>query len=158
MTTAVSHKTNVHTTEATLCVAFALSEKTWKLGLTMGHGHKPRERTVTARHHARVLDAIALAKHRWGLPETAPVVRCDAAGREGLWLPRFFLAHGITNHVGDSSAMEVSRRQRRAKSDGVDGRQLLRMLIRYAQGEHQGWQVVKVPSVEAEDQRHLHRD
>jgi transposase len=32
------------------------------------------------------------------------------------------------------------------------------MLLRYAHGERQGWQVVKVPAVEAEDQRHLHRD
>jgi transposase len=30
--------------------------------------------------------------------------------------------------------------------------------MRYAQGEHQVWQVVQVPSVEAEDQRHVHRD
>ena len=34
----------------------------------------PRERTVTARHHERVLTEIAQAKHRLGLPETAPVV------------------------------------------------------------------------------------
>ena len=32
------------------------------------------------------------------------------------------------------------------------------MLMRYHHGERQVWQVVKVPSVEAEDQRHLHRD
>src|SRR5262245_58929687 len=32
------------------------------------------------------------------------------------------------------------------------------MLIRYHEGERQVWQVVYVPSVEAEDQRHLHRD
>jgi transposase len=32
------------------------------------------------------------------------------------------------------------------------------MLIRYHHGERQVWQVLKVPSVEAEDQRHLHRD
>jgi len=151
MTTAVTHKTNVHTTEATLFVAFELSEKTWKLGFTMGHGQKPRERNVTARHQERVLDEISLAKHRLGLPETAPVVSCYEAGREGFWLHRFLLAHGITNHVVDSSAIEVSRRQRRAKSDGLDVRKLLSMLIRYEQGEHQVWQVVKVPSVEAED-------
>jgi len=158
MTTAVTHKTNAHTTEATLFVAFELSEKTWKLGFTVGHGQKPRERNVTARHQERVLDEISLAKHRLGLPETAPVVSCYEAGREGFWLHRFLLAHGITNHVVDSSAIEVSRRQRRAKSDGLDVRKLLSMLIRYEQGEHQVWQVVKVPSVEAEDQRHLHRD
>ena len=31
------------------------------------------------------------------------------------------------------------------------------MLMRYHHGERHVWQVVKVPSVEAEDQRHLHR-
>ena len=147
-----------NTTEATLFVAFELSEKTWKLGFTTGHGQKPRERTVTARHQERVLDEIAQAKRRLGLPETAPVVSCYEAGREGFWLHRFLQAHGITNHVVDSSAIEVNRRQRRAKSDGLDVRKLLSMLMRYAQGERQVWQVVKVPSVEAEDQRHLHRD
>src|SRR5262244_3979858 len=158
MTTAAAHNEQENTPEATLFVAFELSEKTWKLGFTTGHGQKPRERTVTARHQERVLDEIAHAKRRLGLPETAPVVSCYEAGREGFWLHRFLEAHGITNHVVDSSAIEVSRRQRRAKSDGLDVRKLLSMLIRYHEGERQVWQVVHVPSVEAEDQRHLHRD
>ena len=113
---------------------------------------------MPARHQERMLDAIAQAKRRFGLPETTPVVSCYEAGREGFWLHRFLLAHGITNHVVDSSAIEVSRRQRRAKSDGLDVRKLLSMLIRYHGGERQVWHVVNAPSVEAEDQRHLHRD
>src|SRR6266404_9843563 len=139
-------------------MSFELSEKTWKLGFTTGPGQKPRERNVTARHQEHVLDEIAQAKRRFGLPETAPVVSCYEAGREGFWLHRFLLAQGITNHVVDSSSIEVNRRRRRAKSDGLDVRKLLSMLMRYEQGERQVWQVVKVPSVEAEDQRHLHRD
>ena len=131
MTTAATHNEQSNTTEATLFVAFELSEKTWKLGFTTGHGQKPRERTVTARHQERVLDEIAQAKRRLGLPETAPVVSCYEAGREGFWLHRFLQAHGITNHVVDSSAIEVNRRRRRAKSDGLDVRKLLSMLIRY---------------------------
>ena len=115
MTTAATHHANGHTTEATLFVAFELSEKTWRLGFTTGHGQKPRERSVPARDHQRVLDEIAQAKHRLGLAETAPVVSCYEAGREGFWLHRLLLAQGITNHVVDSSAIEVSRRQRRAK-------------------------------------------
>src|SRR6267143_2163239 len=158
MTTAATHYEQRNPTEATLFLAFELSEKTWKLGFTTGHGQKPRERTVTARQQERVLDEIAQAKRRLGLPETAPVVSCYEAGREGFWLHRFLQAQGITNHVVDSSAIEVNRRRRRAKSDGLDVRKLLSMLMRYAQGERQVWQVVKVPSVEAEDQRHLHRD
>jgi transposase len=158
MTTRATRNTQNTTTEGTLFVAFELSEKTWKLGFTTGHGQKPRERTVTARHQERVLEEIAHAKRRLGLPDTAPVVSCYEAGREGFWLHRFLQGHGLTNHVVDSSAIEVNRRRRRAKSDGLDVRKLLSMLMRYAQGERQVWQVVKVPSVEAEDQRHLHRD
>jgi len=158
MTRTATHKEQGTTIEATLFMSFELSEKNWKLGFTTGPGQKPRERTVTARDQQRVLDEIASAKRRFGLPETAPVVSCYEAGREGFWLHRFLEAHGIANHVVDSSAIEVSRRQRRAKSDGLDVRKLLSMLIRYHHGEQKVWQVVHVPSVEAEDQRHLHRD
>src|SRR3989449_10386179 len=158
MTTAATHHEQRNTTAATLFVAFELSEKTWKLGFTTGQGQKPRERTVTARQQERVLDEIAQAQHRLGLPAAAPVVSCYEAGREGFWLHRFLQGHGITNHVVDSSSIEVNRRRRRAKSDGLDVRKLLSMLMRYEQGERHVWQVVKVPSVEAEDQRHLHRD
>src|ERR671914_1037262 len=158
MTTPATHNMDDHATEATLFVAFELSEKTWKLGFTTEHGQKPRERIMAARQQERILDEIAQAKRRLGLPETAPVVSCYEAGREGFWLHRFLLAYGITNHVVDSSAIEVTRRRRRAKSDGLDVRKLLSMLIRYESGERHVWQGVKVPSVEAEDQRHLHRD
>jgi transposase len=122
MTTATP---NEHGTipERVLCMAFALSEHTWKLGFTTGPGHKPREQGVAARNQARVRQEVAQAKNRFGLPESAPVVSCDEAGREGCWLHRFLQAQGITNHVVDSSSMEVNRRQRRAKSDGLDVRQ-----------------------------------
>src|SRR2546427_5580952 len=158
MTTAATHDEQSNATEATLFVAFELSEKTWKLGFTTGHGQKPRERTVSARQQERVLDEIVHAKRRMGLPANAAVVSCYEAGREGFWLHRFLQGHGITNQVVDSSAIEVNRRRRRAKSDGLDVRKLLSMLMRYHHGERQVWQVVKVPAVEAEDQRHLHRD
>jgi hypothetical protein len=52
------------TTAGTLFVAFELSEKTWKLGFTTGHGHKPRERTIPARAQERVLNEMAQAKRR----------------------------------------------------------------------------------------------
>src|SRR5215217_8390134 len=158
MTTTAPHNANSNIADVPLFVAFELSEKTWKLGFTTGHGHKPRERSIPARDQERVLNEIAQAKRRFGLPDTAPVVSCYEAGREGFWLHRFLLAHGITNQVVDSSAIEVNRRHRRAKSDGLDVRKLLSMLMRSHHGERHVWQVVKVPSIEAEDHRHLHRD
>jgi transposase len=157
MTTA-THNQHDTTTERVLFMACELSEKTWKLGFTIGHGQKPRERTVAARHQARLLQEIAEAKKRFGLPESAPVVSCYEAGRDGFWLHRFLQAHGSTNHVVDSSSIEVNRRKRRAKSDALDVRQLLNMLRRFHHGEREVWRVVHVPSVEAEDGRHLHRD
>ena len=157
MTTA-THNAHDTTPEAVLLMAFELRENTWKLGFSLGHGHKPRARTMAARDLKRLLDAVAHAKARCGLCATAPVVSCDEAGRAGFWWHRFLPAQGIANSVVDASSIEVNRRQRRAKSDGLDVRKLLRMLMRYQHGERQGWQVVKVPSVEAEDHRHLHRD
>ena len=58
----------------------------------------------------------------------------------------------------DSSSIAVNRRQRRATSDALDVRKVLRMLRRSAHGERDVWRVVRVPAVEAEDHRHRHRD
>ena len=59
MTTTATHNAQDTTPERVLFVAFELSEKTWKLGCTTGHGQKPRERTVAARHQARLLQEVA---------------------------------------------------------------------------------------------------
>jgi transposase len=158
MTTTATPNEYGTTTARALFMAFELRENTWKLGCTTGPGQKPRERAVAARDHGRLLQEIAQAKRRFGLPESAPVVSCYEAGREGFWLHRFVQAQGIINHVVDSSSIAVNRRKRRAKSDALDGRQLLSMLMRYEDGERQVWRVVHVPAVAAEDQRHLHRD
>src|SRR5215831_14531008 len=130
MTSTAPHNAYGTTTERILFMAFELSEKTWKLGFTTKPGQKPRERAVAARDQGRLLQEIAQAKKRFGLPETAPVVRCYEAGREGFWLQRFLQAQGLTNQVVESSSLAVNRRKRRAKSDGLDVRKLLSMLMR----------------------------
>jgi transposase len=158
MTTAVTHHEQRNPTEAPLFVAFALREKTWKLGCPTGHGQKPRERTLTARQHEHVRNEIAQAQRRCGLPDTAPVVSGYAAGREGFWLHRFFQAPGITNHGVDASAIAGNRRRRRATSEGVAVRTWLRMLMRSHHGERQVWPVVTGPSGEAAAHRHRPRD
>jgi transposase len=68
------------------------------------------------------------------------------------------LSQEIENVVVDSSSIEVNRRKRRLKTDRVDARKLLRMLMRYHGGEKKLWSVVRVPSVEAEDGRQLGRE
>jgi transposase len=118
----------------------------------------PRERTIPAGDVARLQQEIARAKQRFGLSEDARVMSCYEAGRDGFWLHRYLVAQGITNHVIDSASIEVNRRQRRAKTDRLDVHKLLTMLLRHMAGEKKVWSVVRVPSVDEEDRRHLHRD
>jgi transposase len=132
-------------------VAFELREITWKLGCTIGHGQHPRARTIAAREPQRVLAEVAEAKKRFGLPETAPVVSCYEAGREGFWLHRFLQAQGLTNQVVDSSSIEVNRRKRRARSAALDVRKLLSMLMRYYHGTRDVWRVLHVPCQKAQN-------
>jgi transposase len=89
MTTTATHQKHDTTTARVLLMAFARSDKTWKLGFTRGPGPKPRERTVAARPQACVLQAVLQANRRFGLRDTAPVVSCYEAGRDGCWRHRF---------------------------------------------------------------------
>ena len=79
------------------------------------------------------------------------------AGRNVFWIHRYLESQGIENLVVDSASLEVNRRKRRAKTDRIDAGKLLRMLLRYWGGEKQVWSVVRVPSEQDEDARHLHR-
>jgi transposase len=141
----------------TLLLAFELGERTWKLGFTTGLGQRPRIRQIPVRATDRVLEEIARAKVRFRLPIHAPVVSCYEAGREAFWLHRWLVAHEVTNHVIDSSSIEVNRRARRAKTDRLDLAGLLNLLARHQHGDQRVWRLVRVPSREEEDARQLHR-
>ena len=149
-----------------LYLAFELGNVEWKLGFSVGFGQRPRVRTIAARHLEGLQREIELAKKRFGLPETAWVVSCYEAGRDGfsrkdigtMWLHRYLVEAGVENLVVDSSSIEVNRRFRRAKTDRMDVAKLLDQLMRYERGEKKVWRVVRVPGVEAEDRRQFHRE
>lgn len=144
--------------EATLHMAFELGAKEWKLAFGVEAGDKPRRRDVAAGDLTGLLLEIQRAKERFCLPESAPVVSCYEAGREGFWLHRFLLLEGISNLVVDSSSIEVNRRARRAKTDAVDVEKLLSMLCRSAQGERKVFGVARAPTAEQEDARQAARE
>jgi transposase len=146
-----------YTTEPTLYLAFELSKEKWKLAFSIGLGQNPRRRSIDAADRSALAQEINMAKKRFGLPATARVRSCYEAGRDGFWLHRCLLKKDVDNLIVDSSSIEVNRRARRAKTDRLDAGKLLSMLIRYHSGERKVWSVVHVPSVEAEDMRHLHR-
>jgi transposase len=144
-------------TERSLYLAFELSKSKWKLGFSTGLGQNPRRRTIDAGDLLALRQEIETAKRRFGLAADAPVKGCYEAGRDGFWLHRYLLEQEIENLVVDSASIEVDRRAKRAKTDRIDVEKLLNMLIRYHSGEERVWRVVHVPSIEAEDLRHLHR-
>jgi transposase len=132
MSRSAAHKRDDTRNQADLYVAFELGQKEWKLGFTVGFGQKPRER----------------AKRRFGLSRRARVLSCYEAGRDGFWLHRYLIHIGVRDLVVDSSSIEVSRRAKRAKTDLG---KLLTMLMRYDHEEGKVWSVVRVPTVEQED-------
>ena len=75
---------------------------------------------------------------------------CYEAGRDGFWVHRWLTGLGVDNVVIDSSSIEVPRRARRAKTDRIDGRKLLALLLRVAGDERGVCKMVHVPSEAAE--------
>jgi transposase len=145
------------TVGVSLLMAFELGQRWWKVGFTTGLGQRPRTRRIAAGALDVVRTEVARARARFGLPEATPVISCYEAGRDGFWLHRYLTAHGVTNHVVDSSSIEVDRRARRSKTDQLDLGGLLTLLARYQAGDRRCWRVVRVPSVADEDARQLHR-
>jgi transposase len=144
--------------EPVLLMAFELGLKTWKVAFGRSFRDKPRVREVAGGDWKSLLLEIRRAKRFWKLPPKTAVVSCYEAGRDGFWLHRFLSSRGVTNHVVDSSSIEVNRRARRAKTDRLDASKLLKMLVRFVSGEPGVWSVVRVPSPEDEDARSLHRE
>jgi len=142
-----------------LMLVFELGEKEWKLGFASGFGQKPIERNIGPRDTKALLEQIEWAKGKLGLADDVRIVSCYEAGRDGFWLHRFLESEGIENLVVDSSSIEVNRKKRRAKTDRLDLAGLLDLLIRHLAGSAKPvWSVLRVPSVEQEDRRHLHRE
>jgi transposase len=142
-----------------LMLAMELGESGWLLGFSRGFGQAPVRRRIESRDSKALVAQIAWAKQRLGLGADAPVVSCYEAGRDGFWLHRFLEAQGVKNLVVDSASIEVNRRKRRAKTDRVDVVALLDLLARPLAGSVKPvWSVVRVPSVDDEDRRHLHRE
>jgi transposase len=156
---AATHNVNsTHSPAPVLYVAFELSGGQWKIASTTARGQKPRVVSVPARDTGRVLREIGRAKVRFALRRDAEVFSCYEAGPDGFWLDRFLHEFGVNNLVVDSSSIEVNRRLRRAKADGLDAVSLVGLLVRYCEGETKVWSPVTVPSPEDEDRRQPQRE
>jgi transposase len=144
--------------EPTLYVAFELGKKDWKLGMTSGFGMAPWVRTVASRDWRAVEEALRQGRRRVGLAAETRVVSCYEAGRDGFWIHRKLTQLGIINRVVDSASIEVNRRARRAKTDRLDARKLVTLLVRVWCGDRDAWHEVRVPTVADEAARQVSRE
>lgn len=103
-----------------------------------------------ARLRLRAADATGTAD--------APILCCYEAGYEGFWLYRRLTAAGLRVLVIDPSSLLVNRRAKRAKTDRIDAKAMIRALMAYNRGEDQVLSAVQVPSVAQEDHRRLVRE
>jgi transposase len=157
--TAATSTIQISEERETLMLAMELGESGWLLGFSSAFGQKPLRRKIASRDGEALLAQVAWAKAKLGLVGDAPVASCYEAGRDGFWIHRFLVAHGIENLVVDSASIEVNRKKRRAKSDRIDLVALLDLLARHRAGSAKRvWSVVHVPSPEDEDRRHLYRE
>lgn len=157
MTKKTTRNNDYNGKQEVLFLAFELGASKWVLGFSTGLGQKARKRIMDAGALDVLAQEIKAAKKKFGLSEKAVVKSCYESGRDGFWLHRHLVSVGVQNYVIDSSSIEVNRRRRRAKSDGLDVEGLLKLLIRHELGDKKIWSVVRVPSAEEEDRRHLHR-
>lgn len=141
-----------------LAMSLELGASEWKLAFSPGPAQPPRHRVVGAGDLEAVLKEVAAAKARFKLPAGVRVVSCYEAGRDGFWIHRALEMLGVENQVVDSASIEVSRRSRRAKTDRLDAAKLLNQLLRWLGGEKWALKIVRVPTQEEEDRRHLHRE
>lgn len=144
---------NTNGAKAKLYVAFELSQKNWKV--VCSDGKRTKEAAIPARD---LRGALKFIKHARTLLGTGPnVLTCFEAGRDGFWLHRALTDQGMENVVLDASSIEVDRRARRAKTDRLDGKRLVALLIRRHGGDA-SIRSVNVPSPEVEDARRVERE
>jgi transposase len=140
-------------------IAIELSKSSW-LAAVQGPTGKVSRYQVPSCDPQALLELIERICTRVARDTGRPIemVSCYEAGYDGFWLHRFLVAHGVCNHVIDPASLLVNRRARQAKTDRIDAERMVRALIRYLRGEPDACSVVRVPSLEEEDAKRLHRE
>jgi transposase len=149
------HESTVST--GVLYIALELSAREWRLAHTTSLRAPIRQVVIRAGDRQQLRRAVWRAKAQWGLAADAEVRSCYEAGRDGFWPHRLLEVDGVENVVVDSSSIEVNRRARHAKTDRLDARKLVRLLVRWALGERDVWHQVHVPTPAQEAARQQSR-
>ena len=142
-------------------VSLELSRSTWLLtSVSPGAGEKMSQHATPAGDWRRLFECLAEFKRKAlaRAGKTYPIIVIQEAGLDGFWVHRALEKEGIESHVVDAASIAVPRRRRRAKTDRIDGKTLLRTLMAFKRGEPRVCAMAQPPSVEEEDRRRLGRE
>ena len=134
--------------QATLYASLELSRSTWLVTSLAPGSRKMSKHSVAAGDGAALLALLARLRGRVERSAGGPVavVVVQEAGMDGFWLHRRLEAEGVESHVVDPASIAVPRRQRRAKTDAIDGETLLRTLLAWRRGEPRVCAMVRPPT------------
>lgn len=146
--------------ENSLHGALELSKDSWLLAIQFPDRQQPSLYPIKGGDAEGLMAKLMTARDRWAQVsgKIPSIMLCYEAGYDAFWLARFLRAHGVACLVVDSASLQVNRRGRRAKTDRIDVRMLLRAMIAWCRGERHVWSVVRIPSIEEEDLRRSHRE
>ncbi len=142
-------------------LSMELSRSTWVItSIIPGGKAKMSKRSLNAGNIAGLFELIGQLqlKARSKTGRTFQVIAVHEAGLDGFWIHRVLEREGVESHVVDPASVTTSRRQRRAKTDRLDGESLLRTLLAYKRGEPRVCAMVRPPTPEEEDRRRNSRE
>jgi len=109
-------------------LAIELSKKSWVAAVNTPLSDKISLYKLKPCNWEQLLELIERIRKRVAqeLKKPVEIISCYEAGYDGFWLHRLLEAQGVRNHVIDAASLQVDRRARRAKTDGIDVEKLLR--------------------------------
>ena len=151
----------IHVSLGAIFVSMELSRSIWLItSLSPGKGEKMSKRQVRAGDTGGLFEVFCKLQEaaRVQTGRDCPIVTIQEAGLDGFWIHRVLRTEGIESHIVDPASVAISRRHRRAKTDGIDGEALLRVLMAYKRGEPRVCSMLRVPAPDEEDRRRTSRE
>ena len=141
-------------------IAVEMSRSKWVVGAHVPTSDKVSIYTMSWGDTAALFSLIDRLRSRAAgvLGADIPILCCYEAGYEGFWLYRLLTAAGHRVLVIDPASLLVNRRAKRAKTDRIDAKAMIRALMAFNRGEDQVLSAVHIPTIEQDDQRRLMRE
>ncbi len=141
-------------------VAIEMSRSKWIVGSHIPGADKVSLHSLDCGDAAGLFTLISKLQDRTekSIGIRPPTLCCYEAGFEGFWLQRLLATAGHGVLVIDPASLLVNRRAKRAKTDRIDARAMVRALIGFNRGEDRVLNAIHVPTVEQEDERRLLRE